>query len=97
MMTLNKLYLLIKSRRKKLPANSYTTSLLKAGSDSILKKVAEETAEVIIASKNNQKSEIINEVSDLYYHILVLLVVKDINLNDVFYELDRRSKSENKI
>lgn len=91
-MTLNKLYSVINSRKKKLPAKSYTASLIRGGSDSILKKVAEESAEVVIACKNNQQREMINEIADLWYHVLVLLAVKNINLKDIFYELEKRSK-----
>lgn len=69
---------------------SYTNYLLAKGVDKICKKVGEEASEVIIAAKNNSKEEIIYEVSDLFYHVLVLLEDRGVRLSDVFGELERR-------
>ena len=60
--------------------------------DKILKKVGEETAEVIIAAKNQSKEELIYEISDLFYHISVLMADIGLNYTDIFDELERRKK-----
>lgn len=77
-------------RQKDRPEGSYTTYLFDKGLDKILKKVGEETAEVIIAAKNPDNSELIYEASDLIYHLLVLLVEKGVDLTDIFTELRSR-------
>lgn len=69
---------------------SYTNYLFTKGIDKILKKVGEETAEVIIAAKNNSKDEIRYEVSDLMYHLMVLLVERGLKLEDIYKELKGR-------
>lgn len=89
--TLYKLYEVIEGRRKNPVEGSYTNYLFDKGLDKILKKVGEETAEVIIAAKNLDKSEIIYEASDLMYHLSVLLSNSGITWDDIFTELDRRS------
>ncbi|MBP1761576.1 MAG: phosphoribosyl-AMP cyclohydrolase / phosphoribosyl-ATP pyrophosphatase [Firmicutes bacterium] len=86
------LYNVIRERKEKLPEGSYTTYLFTKGIDKILKKVGEENAEVIIAAKNNSKSELVYEASDLIYHLLVLLVEQGIELDDIFSELASRRK-----
>jgi phosphoribosyl-ATP pyrophosphohydrolase/phosphoribosyl-AMP cyclohydrolase len=86
------LYDVIRDRKEKLPEGSYTTYLFTKGIDKILKKVGEENAEVIIAAKNNSKSELVYEASDLIYHLLVLLVEQGIELDDIFSELASRRK-----
>ncbi len=87
---LYELYDIIKDRRKNKPEGSYTAYLFNKGLDKILKKVGEESAEVIIAAKNEEKSEIVYEISDLIYHLLVLLVEREVELCDVFAELKSR-------
>lgn len=87
--SLNDLYAKIKERYAQRPEGSYTTYLFEKGLDKILKKVAEETGEVIIASKNN-KEEVVYESSDLLYHLLVLLVELDIPFQDIMKELASR-------
>lgn len=89
---LNKLYERIKGRKIKPVEGSYTNYLFEKGIDKILKKVGEEATEVVIASKNDSKDEIVYEVSDLIYHLMVLLVEKNITLNDIYNELERRYK-----
>lgn len=69
---------------------SYTNYLFTKGLDKILKKVGEETAEVIIAAKNKSKEEIRYEVSDLMYHLMVLLVERGLTLEDIYSELKGR-------
>ncbi|MEA1975031.1 MAG: bifunctional phosphoribosyl-AMP cyclohydrolase/phosphoribosyl-ATP diphosphatase HisIE [Bacillota bacterium] len=85
-----KLELLIAKRKVNLPKNSYTTELFEKGLDKIAQKVGEEAVEVVIASKNNDDLEFIYEVSDLTYHLLVLLAEKNISIKDISKELSRR-------
>lgn len=87
---LYKLQLLINERKNNLPEDSYTTYLFEEGIDKILKKVGEEASEVIIASKNDDPLEVIYEVSDLIYHLLVLLREQDIDLQEIYQELSKR-------
>jgi phosphoribosyl-ATP pyrophosphohydrolase/phosphoribosyl-AMP cyclohydrolase len=87
---LYELYELIKSRQKEMPEGSYTTYLFDKGIDKILKKVGEESAEVIIAAKNRVKGEVLYESADLVYHLLVLLVEQGVELSDLFAELRAR-------
>lgn len=81
---------LIKDRKEKLPENSYTTKLFKEGENRIIQKVGEEAIETVIAAKNNNKEEIINESADLIFHLMVMLNEKDIALIDVISELEKR-------
>jgi len=85
------LYELIESRDKERPEGSYTTYLFGQGLDKILKKVGEESAETIIAAKNEEKVPLIAEVSDLIYHLLVLLVARGVSLDEITLELTRRA------
>jgi phosphoribosyl-ATP pyrophosphohydrolase/phosphoribosyl-AMP cyclohydrolase len=87
---LDQLYELIQSRERERPDGSYTTYLFQAGLDKILKKVGEESAETIIAAKNDEWAPFVAEVSDLIYHLLVLLVAKGVSLDEVRNELDQR-------
>lgn len=87
---LNELFNIIKERKECRPEGSYTSYLFDKGIDKILKKVGEETAEVIIASKNTDNQELIYESADLLYHLLVLLVEKNIDLALVMEELRGR-------
>jgi phosphoribosyl-ATP pyrophosphohydrolase/phosphoribosyl-AMP cyclohydrolase len=89
---LSVLFNLIKQRKEKLPENSYTTKLFTEGENRIIQKVGEEAIETVIAAKNNNKEEIINEVSDLLYHLFVMLADKGIELNDVTTNLMNRHK-----
>lgn len=88
---LDDLYALIQQRQEDRPPNSYTTYLFEKGLDKILKKIGEETAETIIAAKNANPAELTAEVSDLLYHLVVLLVERDISLVTVAAELNKRS------
>jgi phosphoribosyl-AMP cyclohydrolase / phosphoribosyl-ATP pyrophosphohydrolase len=90
-LTLHNLYGLIAERKEKRPEGSYTTYLFNSGLDKILKKIAEESGEVIIAAKNKAPREIISELADLYYHLLVLMVERDVKLSEVANELTRRA------
>lgn len=82
----------ISRRKADLPEGSYTTYLFQKGLDKILKKVGEEAAEVIIGAKNNNREEVIYEVSDLIYHLLVLLAEQEVSLGEIAGELASRRK-----
>lgn len=87
---LQQLHSLIKERDKTRPEHSYTTYLFKEGIDKILKKVGEESAETIIAAKNDAVEPLVAETSDLLYHLIVLLVARGVSLDQVGDELSRR-------
>ena len=87
---LRALYDVITDRRTNPKEGSYTNYLFDKGLDKILKKVGEETAEVIIAAKNEDKSELVYEISDLMYHLSVLMAEKFITWQDIFSELEKR-------
>jgi len=88
--TLEELYLLIEGRRRERPEGSYTTYLFEQGLDKILKKIGEEASETIIAAKNKDAPAFVAEVSDLLYHLLVLLVERGVKLAEVKAELSGR-------
>lgn len=92
-----KLYELIKGRKINMTEGSYTTYLFNSGIDKILKKIGEESSEVIIGAKNDSKEETIYELADLFYHSLVLMVEKNITLNDIKDELAKRSVVDKKV
>jgi phosphoribosyl-ATP pyrophosphohydrolase/phosphoribosyl-AMP cyclohydrolase len=87
---LEQLYSLIESRRRERPAASYTTYLFNQGLDKILKKLGEESAETIIAAKNEATAPLVAEISDLVYHLLVLMVERGVTLGEVAAELEAR-------
>lgn len=87
---LEELERLIGERYQERPEGAYTTYLFEKGIDKILKKVGEETAESIIAAKNGDNDELRLEVSDLIYHLLVLLRERNLPLDDIMAELERR-------
>lgn len=87
--TLGNLYQVILDRKDNPREGSYTNYLFQEGIDKILKKVGEESAEVIIGAKNN-KEELVYESSDLIYHLLVLLVNEGVSLGDLYEELNKR-------
>jgi len=91
---LNQLYELIQSRERERPSGSYTTYLFEAGLDKILKKVGEESAETIIAAKNENDARLTEESADLLYHLLVLLVARGVSLTDIAQELAQRRKGK---
>lgn len=87
---LQELYQIILSRQQEMPEGSYTSYLFQEGIDKILKKVGEESAEVIIAAKNQEKSEVVYETADLIYHLLVMMVEQGVGVRDVLAELRSR-------
>ena len=91
------LYQLLLSRKKELPEGSYTTYLFQKGLDKILKKVGEESTEVIIAGKAEDKAETVYEIADLAYHVLVLMVQMGISVEDIRAELASRHIIDHKV
>lgn len=90
--TLQQLYQVILERRSNPQEGSYTCYLFDKGLDKILKKVGEECAETIIAAKNGVQGDTVGEISDLIYHLLVMMADQNIPLAAVMEELDRRSR-----
>ncbi len=90
--TLSALYQVVSDRREHPQEGSYTCYLFDKGLDKILKKVGEECAETIIAAKNGVQEDTVGEISDLLYHLTVMMVDQGIPLQAVLDELDRRSR-----
>lgn len=88
---------LIKGRKTEKKEGSYTTYLFEKGLDKILKKVGEESTEVIIAAKDNDKAETVYEIADLAYHVMVLMIEAGISLEDIHKELASRHVIDHKI
>jgi phosphoribosyl-ATP pyrophosphohydrolase/phosphoribosyl-AMP cyclohydrolase len=80
----------IRDRRANPQPGSYTTKLFEGGQDKILKKVAEEAGEVLIAAKGGKKEEIVYEVADLFFHTLMVLGYHDVTLQEIYQELGKR-------
>ena len=91
------LYDLLEGRKKEMPEGSYTSYLFQKGIDKILKKVGEESTEVIIAGKANDKKETIYEIADLAYHVMVMMVEMGISVEDVMRELASRHVIDHKV
>jgi phosphoribosyl-ATP pyrophosphohydrolase/phosphoribosyl-AMP cyclohydrolase len=88
--SINALFDLLNERNKTRPKDSYTSYLFEKGLDKILKKVGEESAEVIIGAKNSRE-ELVYEISDLIYHLMVLMVSQGIEMKDIIDELASRT------
>ena len=95
--SLRGLYDLLLGRKAEMPQGSYTTYLFEKGLDKILKKVGEESTEVIIAAKAQDKAETIYEIADLAYHVMVLMVQAGITVDDVQKELASRHVIDHKV
>ena len=95
--TLDGLYELIEGRKTEPKEGSYTTYLFEKGIDKILKKVGEESTEVIVAGKGGDKKETIYEIADLIYHLTVLAVEMGLSLDDVIAELASRHVIDKKV
>jgi len=80
----------LESRKNANPGTSYVASLYDKGLDEILKKIGEEATEVIIAAKSGEKTAIIHETADLWFHTLVMLAQQGLGPGDILSELDRR-------
>ena len=89
-MTFPKLYRITTLRKKSGDASSYVARLFREGNDRIIQKVGEESVEVVIAAKNSDRTRQIEEVCDLLFHILVLMVSLGITLPEILQELSNR-------
>lgn len=88
---LKDLYQVVLGRKAERQEGSYTCYLFDQGLDKILKKVGEECSETIIAAKNGKQEETVGEISDLIYHLMVMMADQNIPLDAVLSELERRS------
>ena len=95
--SLDALMKLIAGRKTEKKEGSYTTYLFEKGLDKILKKVGEESTEVIIAAKAGDREETIYEIADLTYHVMVLMIEAGISLEDIHRELARRHVIDHKV
>lgn len=91
------LYTLLQQRQTEKPEGSYTTYLFEQGIDKILKKVGEESTEVIVAGKGGEKAETVYEIADLAYHVMVLMVHMGIEPKDIIAELAKRHVIDHKV
>ena len=91
---LEDVYEQIKDRDINPKENSYTNYLLNCGVDKICKKVGEEATETVIAAKNTDKDELVGEIADLTYHLLVLMYNRNVDLNDIKAKLEERHKKQ---
>ncbi|MBO4360208.1 MAG: bifunctional phosphoribosyl-AMP cyclohydrolase/phosphoribosyl-ATP diphosphatase HisIE [Eubacteriaceae bacterium] len=91
------LYELIMGRKTDPQEGSYTTYLFDKGLDKILKKVGEESTEVIIAAKGGDKKETVYEIADLYYHVMVLMADQGITCGEIMEELKQRHVIDHKV
>lgn len=91
------LYKMLEGRKAEMPEGSYTTYLFEKGMDKILKKIGEESTEVIIAAKAGDKEETVYEIADLMYHVMVLMVEMGISVDDVMGELESRHIIDHKV
>lgn len=87
---LKQLFEIIESRKAAMPEGSYTAQLLAAGEPEILSKIAEESAELVLAAEQEGDRRVVEELADLFYHTLVLLAARGLSLKDVEAELHRR-------
>ena len=89
---LDELFDVIESRKAELPEDSYTTSLFthEKGENAVLEKLGEETTELLLAAKDDDHDELAHEAADIVYHMLVLLSMKDMDLEDLRAELRER-------
>ena len=92
---LSELFTVIESRRETMPPDSYTASLFahERGENAVLEKLGEETTELILAAKDSDTDEIAHESADIIYHLLVLLAMHDMTLEDLTTELAARRGS----
>jgi len=89
---IDEVFAVIEDRKANLPEDSYTASLFthEKGEDAVLEKLGEETTELLLAAKNDDPKQIAHESADIVYHLLVLLAMKDVDLDDLRAELTER-------
>ena len=90
--TLEELFAVIEDRKETLPEGSYTASLFthEKGENAVLEKLGEETTELVLAAKDDDHDEVAYEAADIVYHLLVLLSMKDMDIEDLEAELEAR-------
>lgn len=91
-MTLDELYGIICDRKENPASGSYTARLLSLGENEILKKIGEETMEVIIAAKDQGDTRLVEEIADLQYHLLVLMALHNLSPSRIYAELEKRHR-----
>lgn len=94
---LETLYEMLQDRKEKMPEGSYTSYLFEQGIDKILKKIGEESTEVVIAGKAEDRDETVYEIADLAYHVMVLMVQMGISVEDIRSELESRHIIDHKV
>ena len=87
---LQRIYAVVQDRKRRAPQESYVASLMARGQDQVLKKVSEEAAELLMASKDGRREAIVHEMADLWFHALVVLGWHDISPREVLQELRHR-------
>jgi phosphoribosyl-ATP pyrophosphohydrolase len=89
---LDDLFALVEERKAELPEDSYTTALFthEKGENAVLEKLGEETTELVLAAKDDDREELAHEAADIVYHLLVLLSMKELTLDDLRAELAER-------
>ena len=89
---LAELFAVIESRKRERPDGSYTTTLFEheKGENAVLEKLGEETTELVLAAKDDDREELAHEAADIVYHLLVLLSMKEVELAELFAELESR-------
>jgi phosphoribosyl-ATP pyrophosphohydrolase len=89
-MILDDIHKVILERKNNPSPDSYVSTLLSTGKDEILKKIGEEAVEVILASKANNKEQVIHELADLWFHCMVLMTEESLSHSDILKELQNR-------
>lgn len=89
---MDELFATLRERKINPTPNSYTASLLSAGEDEIVKKIGEEAVEIILAAKGQGDQRVVEETADLIYHLMVLLVSRDLSWDDIRAELKKRHR-----
>ena len=86
---LDELFAVVEDRKANLPEGSYTTSLFthEKGENAVLEKLGEETTELVLAAKDDDHEELVHESADIVYHLLVLLSMKDVDIDELRAEL----------
>lgn len=90
-MNLPKLYSIITNRIATKPADSYVANLVAQGSDRVIQKVGEEAIEIVIAAKNSNQTRLVSEITDLLFHLTILMCTRNITLADINQELAQRN------
>ncbi|MCC6602340.1 MAG: phosphoribosyl-ATP diphosphatase [Anaerolineae bacterium] len=89
---MDELFATLRERKLNPTPNSYTAGLLSAGEDEIVKKIGEEAVEIILAAKGQGDQRVVEETADLIYHLMVLLVSRDLSWDDIRAELKKRHR-----